>query len=251
MSTSILAARYGEFVPPGVQSIWDTAKPLGFGLSGMKADDDHSFGGHLSATRLLDTGQKNDYTLKPPPGKQYERACAAIDLGTGPVGNGPAWSGEWLESVRARCQSGEFGFLGEIIGDPDLIPGPSMDAHVHMYASAKTAWTWVPYTGTGHVAWCHLWILRSRLGDASLGARLFEGWTKEGAKDDMDKAEVERIVRGMEFRIPNHTYTKLDVILPAVSGLADRMAGDNRKAFVKEVRDAVIAELRNGNPDPS
>lgn len=249
--TSLAQARYAEFVPPGLQSIWDAAKPLGFGLSGMLADDDHTYGGHLSAARLKGTKRPDDYTLTPPPGTQYERACAAIDLGTGPVGNGPEWSGEWLESVRRRCQSGEIGFVGEIIGDPDLIPGPAMDAHVHMYASAKTAWTWVPYQGSGHVAWCHLWILRNRLGDASLGTRLFDGWGKEGEDEDMDSAEVERIVRAMDFRIPNHTYTKLDRILPALSSLADRNAGEGRKALIREVRDAVIAELRNGNADPT
>lgn len=249
MSTSLAQARYGEFSPPAIESIWAAAKPLGFGLSGKMADDLHTYGAHLSTARLLGTNHVKDYTLNPPAGKQYERACAAIDLGTGPVGVGPEWAGEWLDDVRRRCQSGEIGFIGEIIGDPDLVPGPRMDAHVHMYTSARDGWSWVPYTGEGHVAWCHLWILRNRLGDASLGTRLFDGWGPNGREDDVNKDQVEAIVRAMDFRIPDHTYTKLGQILPALSSLADRLAGANRTALIKDVRDAVIAELKSGTPD--
>lgn len=227
--------RYAEFVPPGLHSIADAAAMRGVPLVGILGNDDHTYGAHLSEVRLKATGRGNDYTLLPPPGTTYSRAGAGIDLGMG-----PEWMGEWLESVRLRCQTGEIGFVGELIGDPDLVPGPGMDAHVHLYASAAAGWTWVPYTGTGHVEWCHLWIRRDRLGDAGLGARLFDGWTNSGrviGMSDADvaaavtkgtatqaalKAMVEKQVRGMTFAIPGYEKEVLGTLLGRTRGHTDK-----------------------------
>lgn len=239
------SVRFGEVVPPALQSIWTAAQRLGFGLVGIKGNNAHTFGAHLSQARLQGTGHADDYTLAPPPGKTNHTAAAAIDLGTGPIGAGPSWAGEWLEDVRRRCASGEIGFIGELIGDPDLIPGPASDPHVHLYSTAPD-WAWVPYEGTGHVAWCHLWIRRDRLSDTGLGARLFQGWGINGREEDpVASSEVEKTVRAMTFTIPGHTYNHLDQILPALSGLVDRLTGPEFRAqLVAEV----IAELKSPRP---
>jgi hypothetical protein len=242
--TMSVSNSYEEFVPPGVQSIWDTARPLGFGLSGIRGNNAHTYGLHLSAARLQGTGHGSDPTLAPPAGTRYTKAAAAIDLGTGPAGDGPLWAGEWLEDVRRRCQVGEIGFIWELIGDPDLIPGPVSDAHVHLYACAPS-WEWVPYTGQGHVAWCHVGIRRDRLADTSLGVRLFAGWNAEG-KEEATVADVDKTVRAMKFTVPGHTYDRLDEILPAFGKLIDTMSGPAwRQRLIADVRAAVIAELKS------
>lgn len=256
MTTQI--QRFAEFVPPALLSIQREATARGMGYSGSLGNDTHTFGAHLSLNRLVATGKQNDYTLHPPPLPGFERAAAAIDLGAG-----PAWAGEWLEEVRARCKSGKITFLGELIGDPDLVPGLGRDARIARYA-APPSWDWVPYSGTGHVAWCHLWVRRNRLADGSIGAALFQGWGTTGrigaSLSDADIAAqllttgsrtrraVESIVENMQFPIPNHTYRTLGTILPALSALADRMAGANREAFKKEVVAAVLEELRKSTP---
>lgn len=241
------AELYEEFVPPGLLSIWDAAKPLGFGLSGFLGNDAHTYGAHLSEARLQATGRPGDYTLRPAPAANNHRAGAGIDLGTGPVGSGPVWSGEWLDWVRRQCQSGAITFVGELIGDPDLIPGPRTDAHTHMYATAPD-WSWVPYTGTGHVAWCHLWIRRDRLGDTSLGARLFDGWGKDGRteeEDEMSTSDVNAIIHAATFSIPGHTYRTLDEILPAAFRVIDTLGSQHwQDALVDRVAEAVITKLR-------
>ena len=74
-----------------------------------------------------------------------------------------------------------------------------------------------PREGEGHIAWCHLWVFRDRLSDAGIGARLFEGWGPNGREGEIvNKEQVEKIVRDMDFPIVNHTYTKLDKILNAL-----------------------------------
>ena len=234
--------RYSEFVPPALLSIVTEAKRCGLPLVGAKGNDAHTFGAHLSLARLVGTGRKTDYTLNPPPSSRNERAVAAIDLGAS-----PRFTGEFLEDLRARCATGAIGFLGEIIGAPTL-RGPNRETHA-LYASAKNGWKWEPYQGEGHVTWFHLWILRDRLSDAGIGKRVFEGWGPEGKDDVVNRAQVEAIVRDMDFPIVNHTYTKLDKILNALSGLADRNAGAGRKQLINEVRDAVLLELRSNSAD--
>lgn len=245
------ATEYAEFVPPALLSIWAQAAPLGFGLSGFLGDDDHHYGAHLSQARLQGTGRPTDYTLTPAPSIKNHRAGAAIDLGTGPVGNGPSWAGEWLEWVRAQCQSGAIDFLGEIIGDPDLILGPGTDEHVHLYATGPD-WQWVPYTGTGHVAWCHLWVRRDRLNDTTLGIRIFSEWTKSGhiiTEEGVPVADIQTIVRNMRFKVPGHTYTTLDQILPAFAKVIDTIGSpDWQDDLVDRVAEAVIAKLKSSPP---
>lgn len=241
--TDYQAAHYAEFSPAGIESIAAEALRLGFTIVGKKADDAHTYGAHLSKARLLGTGHTRDYTLTPPPSTRNDRACAAIDLGMG-----PEWSGEWLDDLRVRCRTGAIGFIGELIGDPDLILGPGTDVKEALYASAGTEWIWTRYMGTGHVAWCHIWVKRDRLADVGLGPRVFEGWGTAGRDDVVNRAQVEAIVRDMDFPIKNHTYKKLDQILNALSGLADRVAGEGRKQLIKETRDAVLAELKSTSP---
>lgn len=257
-----MVARFREFVPTGVSSIAAAAKACGLPVAGALADDDHHFGGHLSETRLKATGRGTDPTLIPPPAPGYERACAAIDIAT--PHTPPAWAGEWLEDVRRRAKAGRLSFLFELIGDPDLIPGLRADDHIAMYAAPSTQWEWVPFTGTGHVAWCHLTLRRDRLSDPTLGEQIFDGWTAAGRKgpqmSDIEigaailtagshaRTAVESVIRNAIFPIPNHTYKTLPEILPALSALADRMAGAGRAAFKKEIKDEILAELRNQRP---
>lgn len=252
MGVSMRASRsYEEYVPPGLLSVWHAARPLGFGLSGLLGDDEHRYGAHLSQARLVGTGHPQDYTLIPPPAAAHYRAGAAIDLGTGPVGEGPSWAGEWLEDVRARCATGEIGFIGEIIGDPDLILGAGSDTHVPLYATAPS-WAWAPYRGTGHVAWCHLWIRRDRLGDVSLGSRLFAGWSATGRTTtgrSLTMLDIEKIVRGMTWTIPGHTYTRLADILSALSKVVDTLASrEYHQRLIEDTKEAVLADLRNPGP---
>jgi hypothetical protein len=230
--------RYGEFTPPALESIARAAKARGLSVKGTKGDDAHTYGAHLSLDRLHGTGRRNDYTAKPPPSARYRAAVAGIDIGLD-----QPWAGEWVEDVRARCRTGAIGFLGEIIGDPDLIHGPRVDTKDSLRACAPE-WTWQRYDGDGHITWAHFWVLRDRLADAGLGARLFEGWGLEGRNDDMTPKEVEAIVRNMDWKLTNHTYTKLATILDETSKVADRNAGEGRKQLIREVRDAVLLELR-------
>lgn len=250
LTTMAQARRYAEFAPPALLAIEHAAVPLGFALVGMVGNDAHTYGAHLSQVRLQATGHGGDYTLTPAPGAANARGAAAIDLGTGPVGDGPAWAGEWLEWVRGRCQSGEFGFIGEIIGDPDLVPGADTDAHTALYATGP-GWQWVPYQGQGHVAWCHLWIKRDRLSDTGLGRRLFEGWGPEGYTPATGESvsDIEQTVRGMSFPIPGHTYLRLGDILPAQQRVLDTLCSpEYRHQLVTEIAAEVIAHLRSSAP---
>jgi hypothetical protein len=173
--------RYNEHPAAALVSVLEHLERVGASLSGIGGNDAHRFGYHLSAVRLNANGLGGDSSLRGagnnPPADLH--AACAIDIGRS------AWRhhGEWLEDVRRRCAAGQLPQVAELIGDPDLLPGPAIDGVKAMYAAPSTGWRWVPYTGQGHTAWCHVSIYRRYANDDTFGDDLFAGWGPNGRQE--------------------------------------------------------------------
>jgi len=168
-----LSQRYGEHPAAALSSVVPHLKRIGATLSGIVANDAHTYGYHLSAARLRGTGKAQDYSMTGPanaPAADQHAACA-IDVGM-------AWpaSRSWLEWVRTERAAGRLPQITELIG--------STDGKTARYAAASTAWKWNRYTGGGHVAWCHVAIGRRWANDDDFGDALLGRWDANGQRED-------------------------------------------------------------------
>lgn len=252
-----LADQYNEHGAAALKSCEPHIIRVGARVVGMVADDDHRYGWHLSARRLIGTGRDDDKSLRGPNLPIVDdRAACAIDISA----DWPA-SGEWLEDVRQRCASGDLVDVAEIIGDPDLIPGAPRDIKDACYAAPSTGWRWVEYRGQGHVTWCHIGIWRARANDRTLGDRLLGGWTAAGRKDedDMDVKEFRQALPAAYVPRPENLPPYLGEYTPTAGYLwhgtymyVTRIEAALR-AFIagEEVRDAATDRLlREGTGNP-
>jgi hypothetical protein len=167
--------RYGEHPAAALSSVVPHLKRVGASLSGIVANDAHTYGYHLSAARLRGTGKAQDYSMTGPanaPAADQHAACA-IDIGM-------AWpaSRTWLEWVRAERAAGRLPQITELIG--------STDGRAARYAAASTGWKWSRYTGDGHVAWCHVAIGRRYANQDDFGDALLGRWTATGLTEEED-----------------------------------------------------------------
>lgn len=185
-----MVERYNERPAIALSSVLPHLRRIGAGLSGILGNDSHRYGFHLSPARLRGTGHGDDYSLRGPKNTPIldDRAGCAIDIGMG----WPA-AGEWLEDTRERCAAGELPQVFELIGDPDLLPGPAKDIKNACYAAASTSWRWVEYEGQGHVTWCHVGIGRKYANDVTFGDQLLGGWTATGRIEEDDMEQKSRI----------------------------------------------------------
>lgn len=199
-----MSQRYEEHAAKALMSVRPHLERVGASLSGIVANDGHTYGYHLSSVRLGATGKRTDYSLKGQANIPVvdERAACAIDIGMG----WPA-SRTWLEWVRTQRRAGHLMQITELIG--------STDGRTARYAAASTDWAWDHYDGDGHVGWCHVGIGRRHANDTSFGDALFAGWTSEGREDDdVNKAQDERLINVERMlgalRDRKHTVTLVD-----------------------------------------
>jgi LysM repeat protein len=142
---------------------------LGSGSLGIVGNPLHRYGYHLSRNRLVGTGNGRDYSLTGArnTGGPNDVACA-LDV---KMGGWPA-ARAWVSWVRAERAAGRLPEVAEIIGSPD--------GRRALYAADSTGWRWVPYQGSGHVAWAHIAVYRRYADSPSLAGRILGRWTRSG-----------------------------------------------------------------------
>jgi hypothetical protein len=183
-----LAERYGERPAAALAGCLPIMRQLGAPLSGIIGNDAHTYGWHLSPARLRGTGQADDYSLRAPGDHVVDdRAASAIDIGMS-WADGEATSRPGLERVRAARAAGRLPQVSELIGSPD--------GRRALYAAPSTSWRWEPYTGSGHIGWCHVGIYRKHANDTTFGPALFAVWTGQEEAEMATLDEILNYARG-------------------------------------------------------
>lgn len=151
---------------------------LSVGFLGIIGDTNHSYGYHLSRSKLIATGNRGDYSLT---GSRNSGGpndvCCAIDVRVTPHSSMPAvkrWTAapKFLEWLRAERKAGRVTEVSELIG--------SLNGRTAVYAADSTGWAWKPYQGTGHVDWIHVAVYRSSSASTSFADRTFGRWSRTG-----------------------------------------------------------------------